>query len=1153
MMKLSLERFLFSVFALGLSIFVFSNIGFAQDLDDVTISGKVVDTNNASIVGATVTATLTATGVERTIITNDEGRYRFIELTPGIYVVKATAQGFGAEEQIDLITIAGQNIQLDFSLAPAGITAEQTVTIGGENAPLVDTTRTVVGGTITEREIQEIPTNTRNPLDLVLTLGGTSEEALSTRDLSEDRNVVNSTAPAEQGNFSLSGGVSYSNNITIDGLDNNDDRSANIRFQPSLETIEEVQVITNQFSSEYGRASGGRINLRTRSGTNKIRGRIFMFFRDDNLNANSFFNNTRKYTQTATIRFPDTNRLFNRLPFTEYNPGFTLSGPVILPKIYDGRNRTFFAVGYEYLNLADTTVINTFVPVGSNPRYPLPVGNGVCPPTVPNPPGCVDTTSTGTVAVLPYTVLYPTPNINHILTAKFDQVINDKNNFTIGYQMGRRTNRRTISTSTTRLDDALQARTSNTDAINFTDNHLFSSRLVNQFRFQYSIFEPSFQTDTPGEPVVQIAYRNPEFGNSQTLTVGNSTSFGGNNEGFPQNRRETRYQFQNSMTYIFGSNTLKFGFDLQSIRSKATELSDATGTFRFANIGAFEQNTLSRFEMNFGTGSDIKNTYWGVFFNDELKLKENLTLSFGLRYERETSVDDNNNLGPRLGIAWDPFKKGNTVIRFGGGIFYNRSLLRTIADFIQNNNGLIQFDTTSIGTGATDTRRLAILAAIAGRFPNSFASESEIRTLVTNTCATVVTTFPCNSNTGFIVNQGDGGNPLRSVDSTLKIPESYQFNIGFEREIFKGWVFEANYTWNKTVRLWRDRNINAPVLPSGFVDWTAYLLANPFQLSPTRQYTFYLGSPTDGTGLATTPNGIIGCGTTTPNCFVNLNTTSGGTATPLVAVAGNNNNATGAPIGIALAAIARFRPNRNFEEQSRIGSIGKAFYQGLILEIRSRYRKYGNGFGGNFRFNYTLSATKDDGLNNTSNGQINGDFESEYTRTIQDRRHRIAFSGTFETPFWLGKLKFSPLFRAGSSASFNIGNGGSDRNLDDLGTDRPNFSGNISDIISREPGSAFPQTLFDQFSLPAIGSKGGNLPRNAGTGPAFFTFDLNVSRDFKIMERIKLRPVIQFDNIFNATVFNFGSGFIDYASTNFLVPTRTFRQRQIRLGLRFDF
>ena len=104
-----------------------------------------------------------------------------------------------------------------------------------------------------------------------------------------------------------------------------------------------------------------------------------MFFRDDNLNANTFFNNRRKYSPVPPLHLPDTNPLFNRLPLTEYNPGFTFSGPVVIPKIYNGRNRTFFSVGYEYLNLQDTTFINTYVPLVSNPHYPLPPPNGNCP------------------------------------------------------------------------------------------------------------------------------------------------------------------------------------------------------------------------------------------------------------------------------------------------------------------------------------------------------------------------------------------------------------------------------------------------------------------------------------------------------------------------------------------------------------------------------------------------------------------------------------------------------------------------------------------------------------------------------------------------------------------------------------------------------
>jgi hypothetical protein len=553
-----------------------------------------------------------------------------------------------------------------------------------------------------------------------------------------------------------------------------------------------------------------------------------------------------------------------------------------------------------------------------------------------------------------------------------------------------------------------------------------------------------------------------------------------------------------------------------------------------------------------------------------MTLRSNLTLSYGLRYERETAVSDNNNFGPRLGIAWDPFKKGRTVVRFGTGIFYNRVLLRTVADSIQNSGGnLVSFDSNTIGTGATDVRRVPILAAIANNFPNSYASVEDLRNLVAATCATITTTLPCNSNTGFVTNVSSAGNPLRSVEDNLKIPESYQFNIGFEQEIGKDFVFETNYTWNKTAHLWRDYNPNAPLLPAGYADWTAYLLANPFQFTNAngtiRTYNFELGSTTDTSGVGT------GCSfTANSSCTINLNTTNSSSTSPAAAVTGQNNNATGAPIGIALAAIARFRPDQTVEETSRIGSNGNSLYQGLIVELRRRYRQLGYGFGMSVRGVYTLSSTKDDGLNNTSNAEVNGDFAREWARSLQDRRHRIAISGTFDMPWWLGKVRLSPLFRYGSSAPFNIGIGGSDRNLDDLGTDRVNFSGDLGDIVYREPGTPFPSALASQFSLQPIGARSGNLPRNAGRGPSFYTFDLNLTREWKFGERMRLRPVIEFNNILNAAVFSYGAEFIDFsalvntgttpptqaqiiAQQNFLVPTRTYRQRQIRLGVRFDF
>ena len=1142
-----------------LSLLTVATSSFAQDLDNVSISGRVVDSNNLPIVGASVTATRVETGVERTVVTNDEGRYKIIQLQPGTYNVKSTASGFGVKENQGLITVSGQNLQLDFSLSPADVKAEQTVTIDGDDAPAVDTTRTVVGGTITQREVEEIPNNSRNALDLVFTLGGTAEEALSTRDLAEDRNADPRSTPAEQGNFSLSGGASYSNNITIDGFDNNDDRSAQDRFQPSLESVAEVQVITNQFSSEYGRASGGRVNIRTRAGTNKFRGRVFMFFRDAKLNANTYYNNLTLYNYDGSIL----RRPLDRLPFTDYNPGFTLSGPVTVPHLYDGRKRTFFSVAYEYDKLQDTTLIDTYVPVVANSRFVLPVTTGGTPTCDSSTPTACTTNPPTAGLVAPYNVTLATPSGSNVVTARIDHKLFKGNDTTFGYQFGRKNNRRQRGASTTHIEDALQNINNNTDAFNFTDNQVFGARTVNQFRFQWSRFLPSYETDNPNDPVILISYRNPVLNSVQTLIAGNSSST--TNTGFAGSRKEKRLQFQDSLTHILGSHTLKGGFDIQNVNSEAISLSDSTGTFNFSSVLNYQNNVLSRFRQNFGTDITVKNTYYGVFANDEFRPISNLTLSYGVRYERETAISDHNNFGPRLGIAYDPFKNGKGVIRFGAGIFYNRVLLRTVGDFIQNSSGsLFQFDSNNIGTSGTDPRRIAVLGKIAQQFPSGYASAGDIRSTLTS--------LGYDSNLGFLTNTGNSSNPLRSVDPNLKIPESYQFNIGFEREIKKGFVFEANYTVNRTANLWHEFNPNAPVVPAGYRDFTAYLLANPFVFTTvgatvptTRTYNFYLGATNDSVGVATAQNGTTACATTgNVTCYVNLNSVNATSTLPSIAVAGSTTNAVGTPVGIALAAVARFRPNPNLAETARVASIGNSFYQGLILEVRSRFRKIGYGFGSTLRAAYTLSSTQDDGLNNTANAEVNGDFSREYSRSLQDRRHRFAFSGTMETPWWFGKLRFAPLLRYGSPARFNLGYG-VDRNLDDVSTDRPNFTGNVSDIIYRQPGSDFPTALAAQFSLPPIGARSGNLPRNAGTGPSLFIFDMSVTREWKY-ERFRLRPIIEFGNILNSTVFSYGSEFIDFTSLgatatttqrnnyqNFLIPNRTFRQRTIRLGVRFDF
>ena len=195
----------------------------AQDLDTATIYGRIQDQNVAVIPGATIEATLIKTGVIRTVVSDAEGRYRLIQLEPGFYSLRASFAGFAVQEMKEFLTVSGQNLELNFVLLPASINVETVIV--SATPPIIDTKRTVVGGTVTARETQLLPLVNRSVLDVIFTLPGVTEEPLSTRDLAEDR-VNTSSTPEEAGNFSLAGAPAYSNNTTIDGLDNNDDRAA---------------------------------------------------------------------------------------------------------------------------------------------------------------------------------------------------------------------------------------------------------------------------------------------------------------------------------------------------------------------------------------------------------------------------------------------------------------------------------------------------------------------------------------------------------------------------------------------------------------------------------------------------------------------------------------------------------------------------------------------------------------------------------------------------------------------------------------------------------------------------------------------------------------------------------------------------------------
>ena len=1060
-----------------------------DDLDHVNFEGVVVDSSGAVIADARVFVRRTGVGVERETKTNREGRYRCATLAPGDYELRAEAAGFLTVRYGKIRAVAGATIRHDFKLSPVAVEAQLTID-ATTNPTLVDTARTVVGGTVTKEQIDKLPTESRNPLDLIFTLPGVAQPALSVRDLAEGdvKDDFRST-PEEAGVFSLTGGAPFSNNITIEGLDNNDDRGARERINLSTHAVEEVQVITNQYAAEYGRASGGRVNLRLRGGSNELHGQAYHYFRDESLNANSYGRNA------------DPARGF-RIPFQNHNPGASVGGPLI-------KNKIFLFGAYEYDNVYDRAEIIALTPVDANPAFPLPKPNGAdLGVTRRNRSGQAQTVNGGANVGL-YDETVTTPRVANTLQSRVDFRLSEKNEAFALFTLARNRDERGFPGGRRMLDTLLSSGR-NSQSYAFSDNLILSSRTVNTARFQFSRLTPIFAPQAD-DPVVIIDIDDPRdvagdpnanpLTRSGNLLAGASTLAG-------VDRREDRYQIQDTLNYSRGSHTARIGVDAQIIRSRFVDLSDTTGTFDFDTVADFLADTPSRYRHRFNTDSELRNAYIGVFFQDDWMPKPNLTLSFGLRWENETIIKDRNNIGPRLSLAWDPFKTGKTAVRGGYGIFYNRALLRTLDDFILTSNA-IQIDTNSPAAALllTELRFPAVLADDDPRVAELGVRES-----------------------GF----------LRRIGDDFRIPESYQASLGLEREIAGGFKVEVNYVFNRGLHIWREINANAPRLPAGFDNFMDYLLSRDFDNSrnpATAQ------RPITATGNADVARFSL---SQTPSQTI----TQGGRR--IVVIGLNNPSTANNSIGRAgaLAALRNLRPDPSGAQIEELQSRGNSYYHGASFEAQ-----WGGARRGFLRASYTLSKLIDDGVVNTSSPLVVGDFRRERALSLQDARHRAAISGNYLFPAWFGRLNLSGALNYSSSSPFNISVGGADRNLDDVNNDRPNFTGDLGSIVWRRPGEPLDPSLAGAFSLPTVGSSG-NLPRNAGRGPARYTLNLRLAREFAFGERSRTELQVEAFNPFNATVFSFGSEFVDFGAAglgDFLTPRRTVKPRTLRVGLKFDF
>ncbi len=289
----------------------FTSTAFAQ-IDQGTITGTVTDQSGAIVPSALIVVTHTQTGVKRETRTNEEGHYRVPYLPIGQYELTVESQGFSKGRVVGIVITVGLTATINVSLAPGTLQLD-AVTVTATSVQLERQTATL-GNVFVSSQIIQLPTAGRNPYDLLTLAPGVAP-------------IVGGGAGSL-----INGGRISTTEILLDGAETRNTTSGGIAYTPPLEAVGEFKVITNSMSAEFGRSGGGVLTASTRSGTNALHGSFYEYLQNDKLNANSFFNNLRGVDRT---------------PFRRNEYGFSVSGPVYLPRLYNGHDRTFFFVNWE--------------------------------------------------------------------------------------------------------------------------------------------------------------------------------------------------------------------------------------------------------------------------------------------------------------------------------------------------------------------------------------------------------------------------------------------------------------------------------------------------------------------------------------------------------------------------------------------------------------------------------------------------------------------------------------------------------------------------------------------------------------------------------------------------------------------------------------
>lgn len=832
------QQLLFSVVMLLLA----APSSFAQSATG-GIRGVVSDANGAAIPNASVTAKNVATGVDLKTTSNSEGIYTFPRILPGKYSVTVEVQGFKKSEVSDIEVSVGKDSVIDVQLQAGQISDVVTVT-GGAEAALVERDTVQISTTFSQRKVQELPVNIPGR--------GLDRIALLTPGVTVGFGNVNGNGVT----LSANGQRARSNNFTIDGVDNNDLSIGGPNyFVRNPDVVGEFQVVTNNFSAEYGRNQGAIVNIVSRSGSNQFHGSAHW----DHLDQKNFdsLNNLERRTGTQKDPVASLDNIWT----------YAVGGPVIKNKIF------FFTTGFFRRNpgvadLRATTLSPTTAGIAAlkaaypnNPAvqyyadfsaFNLPIGN----PTV-RTDFAQSTITVGTTVVPMAAVrrLITRTVIQDEYTGRGDANLSDRHRLWGRYFWQDAPGPDAL----TGVDGFAGDQPAQSKQIGGGWNWTISPRINNEFRFNYSKLFVLFgggssggKAQIPHPDNIDKAHANfvPNFTAANgvgLLGVGPATNL-------PQGRSVESFQYTDNVTLTSGNHIMKVGFDLRKLENTAPFLPFVNGQFVYNSAAVLATNTPSNTNVAFGPATLVYGEYDKfAYFQDDWRIRPNLTLNLGVRYEhtgqpinllnditvaRESNNStafwrqnlpieartnnripvDTNNWAPRLGFVYSPRHdsgwlgwltgKDKTTVRGGYGIAYDATFY----------NLMLNISTASPTVFLTS----AILPV-----PNANPTGDTVRAAAQSSGLIRFNTFDPRFNN------------RTTINPNMRSPYAQQWSFGFQRELPGNNVVEARYVGTHGVGLFQ--TINANPLIGGLLNGFSRPFHDP--VSNTAQTMTFPGFP----------------------------------------------------------------------------------------------------------------------------------------------------------------------------------------------------------------------------------------------------------------------------------------------------------------------